>query len=193
MTEEYVIIKDNDHPVWQEVYKIAQEDRGHELWANYQKIDLKEYIAMIVYVRNGKPGAFHGVYNHGRWPDNVARIGNRAYISPEFRELGIGQKVAAKNIKFALDNFDMWGKDVLFLSKPMQYGDVETSWNKFQKYSRYFTRETGYKFECDDKIYQCCPAACKDCYQFCTWYDPKGIRSSLNIHSLSQQEWYNLD
>jgi len=191
MTEEFQIIT-HSTPEWEHIYKIAQEDQTHELWENYQKINLDDYIAMIVYLQDGIPGAFHGVYNNGRWPDNVARIGNRAYIAPHLREQKNGFLIAAKNIKFALDNYDKWGKDVLFMSKPMQYNNVETSWKKFQMYSKWWTKSTGYEWVCDDRIYQSCPAECKDCYQFCTWYDPKNLKNTLDIKSLEAKEWYNL-
>jgi len=189
--KEYKIIT-SPTPEWEHIYKIAQEDRSHELWKNYQNINLDEYIAMIICVIDGVPSAFHGVYNNGRWPDNVARIGNRAYISPKIREKGGGFVIAAENIKFALDNYFRWGKDILFLSKPMQYNDVDTSWKKFKMYSKYFQKSTGFKLECDDRIYQCCGAECKDCYQFCTWYNPNKLKFRLNIKSYNKEYWYRL-
>lgn len=189
--DEYKVIQ-HSTPEWEEIYAIAQNDKTHWLWENYQTIDLATYEHMVVNIRNGRPAAFHGIYNNGRWPKNVSRFCNRAYINPYFRDLGQGLEITHKNIKFVLDNYDTWGKEVLFISRGVQYDNVEVSWKKFQKFCDFLIKNTGYNLVYDDRLYQCCPAACKDCYQFCVWYDPKNIKNSLNIHSLSKDEWKNL-
>lgn len=189
--DEYKVIQ-HSTPEWEEIYAIAQNDKTHWLWENYQTIDLATYEHMVVNIRNGRPAAFHGIYNNGRWPKNVSRFCNRAYINPYFRDLGQGLEITHKNIKFVLDNYDTWDKEVLFISRGVQYDNVEVSWKKFQKFCDFLIKNTGYNLVYDDRLYQCCPAACKDCYQFCVWYDPKNIKNSLNIHSLSKDEWKNL-
>ena len=189
--DEYKVIQ-HSTPEWEEIYAIAQNDKTHWLWENYQTIDLATYEHMVVNIRNGRPAAFHGIYNNGRWPKNVSRFCNRAYINPYFRDLGQGLEITHKNIKFVLDNYDTWDKEVLFISRGVQYDNVEVSWKKFQKFCDFLIKNTGYNLVYDDRLYQCCPPACKDCYQFCVWYDPKNIKNSLNIHSLSKDEWKNL-
>ena len=189
--DEYKVIHSST-PEWEEIYSIAQNDKTHWLWENYQTIDLNTYEHMVVNIRDGQPAAFHGIYNNGRWPENVSRFCNRAYINPYFRDLGQGLEITHKNIKFVLDNYSTWGKEVLFISRGVQYNNVEVSWKKFQKFCNFLIKNTGYDLVYDDRLYQCCPAACKDCYQFCVWYDPKNIKPSLNIHSLSKDEWKNL-
>jgi len=189
--DSYFSVEETD-PSWQEIYKIAQEDKRHWLWENYQKIDLKTYDHMIVNVRDGIPAAFHGIYNNGRWPNNVSRFCNRAYINPQFRDLGQGLEITHKNIKYVLDNYDRWGKDVLFISRGVQYDNAKISWKKFQKFCEFLIKNTGYNLTYDDKLYQCCPTNCKDCYQFCVWYDPKNIKNTLNIHNISIDQWAEL-
>lgn len=151
MNDEYQIIRSSS-PAWEEIYAIAQQDKGHSLWANYQTINLAEYEHMIVNVRDGVPAAFHGVFNKGRWPDNVSRICNRAYINPHFRNLGQGLEITSKNIKFVLDNYGVWDKDVLFISRGVQYDDPEISWQKFEKFCKFLIKTTGYNLVYDDYL-----------------------------------------
>lgn len=179
-------------PAWEQLYATAQNDKDHLLWENYQSINLDEYEAMIVNVRDNVPAAFHGIYNNGRWPNNVSRFCNRAYINPHFRDLGQGLEITSKNIKFVLDNYTQWSKDVLFISRGVQYNNAEVSWKKFQKFCQFLIDKTGYDLKYDNRLYQCCEAACKECYQFCVWYDPKNIRSTLDIHNISIDEWKEL-
>lgn len=177
---------------WLSIYKEAQEDQTHWLWNNYQKIELDTYEHMIVNLRNGEPAAFHGIYNNGRWPKNVSRFCNRAYICPKFRDLGQGLEITWKNIKYVLDNYHSWGKEVLFISRGVQYNNVEISWGKFQKFCKFLTKTTGYDLTWDDRLYQCCASECQDCYQFAVWYDPNDLKASLEIKSISRQEWIGL-
>ena len=174
-------------PRWEEVYKIAQLDLSHRLWKNYQTINLTDYEHMIVNFRDGKPAAFHGIFNKGRWPENVSRFCNRAYITPYFRNLGQGLEITSNNIKFVLDQYYNWGKDILFISRGVQYDNPEISWRKFDKFCKFVIKSTGYQLTYDNRLYQCCPTACKDCYQFCVWYNPKDI--AVNIHNISIEEW----
>jgi hypothetical protein len=178
---------------WLSIYKIAQEDQTHWLWENYQKIDLGTYEHMIVNLRNNESAAFHGIYNNGRWPKNVSRFCNRAYINPKFRDLGEGLEITWKNIKYVLDNYDTWNKEVLFISRGVQYDNIEVSWKKFQKFCKFLIKNTGHDLKWDDRLYQCCASECKDCYQFAVWYDPKNLKDGLEIKSISQQEWMALE
>lgn len=189
--DEYKIIKESTQE-WEEIYKVSQEDKSHWLWENYQKINLADYEHMVVNIRDGVPAAFHGIYNNGRWPSNVSRFCNRAYITPHFRGLGQGLEITWKNIKFVLDNYDKWGKEVLFISRGVQYDNAEVSWRKFEKFVKFLVKNTGFNLTYDNRLYQCCPAKCKDCYQFCVWYDPKNLKNSLDIASISQEDWANL-
>jgi hypothetical protein len=191
MNDEYQIIRSST-PVWEEIYSIAQQDKQHELWENYQTINLAEYEYMIVNVRDGIPAAFHGVFNKGRWPDNVSRICNRAYINPYFRKLGKGLEITSKNIKFVLDNYDVWDKDVLFISRGVQYDNASVSWRKFDKFCKFVMKYTGYTLVYDNRLYQCCPSSCKDCYQFCVWFDPKNLKNALEIPNISIEDWNKL-
>lgn len=189
--DRYCLVENNSAE-WQTIYKIAQHDHTHDLWENYQSIDISTYEHMIVNIRDGVPAAFHGIYNNGRWPDNVSRFCNRAYINPYFRDLGQGLEITCKNIKYVLDNYDQWNKDVLFISRGVQYDNPKVSWRKFQKFCDFLIEKTGYNLIYDDRLYQCCSNSCKDCYQFCVWYDPLNIKNNLSIHSISQDEWNNL-
>jgi len=179
-------------PAWEEIYKIAQEDRDHPLWENYQTIDLKTYETMVLTTCGGLPASFQGIYNNGRWPENVSRFCNRAYINPYFRQSGHGLEITWRNVKYTLDNYYQWKKDVLFISRGVQYDNVQVSWKKFQKFCEFLIKNTGYNLVYDDRLYQCCPSECKDCYQFSVWYDPLEVRKSLDIKSISQKEWAEL-
>jgi hypothetical protein len=190
--DQYLLVTNNS-PEWQELYKIAQEDKGHPLWENYQNIDLDTYEHMIVTVRDGRPASFQGIYNNGRWPGNVSRFCNRAYINPYFRDLGQGLEITYNNVKYTLDNYAQWGKDVLFISRGVQYNNAEVSWKKFEKFCKFLIKNTGYNLIYDDQLYQCCADECKDCYQFCVWYDPMNLKEHLNIPSVSKKEWLQLN
>lgn len=188
MMDMYKTVESSDSD-WQHICQIAQQDKDHVLWENYQNIDLGTYEHMIVNVRNGEPAAFHGIYNNGRWPDNVSRFCNRAYISPHFRKLGQGLEITHKNIKYVLDNYSKWNKDILFISRGVQYNNVRISWKKFDKFCKFLVKSTGYDLVWDDQLYQCCASNCKECYQFCVWYDPLSTRKTLGIPSISQKQW----
>jgi len=177
---------------WQTIKEIAKNDKSHWLWENYQTVNLNTYEHMIVNTRNGIPAAFHGIYNNGRWPSNVSRFCNRAYINPLFRSAGLGTEITYKNIKYVLDRYQDWGKDVLFISRSVQYNNPEISWRKFQKFCKFLFKNTGYNLIYDDQLYQCCPNESKDCYQFCVWYDPKNLKKTLNIHSVTIDQWKQL-
>ncbi len=183
---------DNFDLDWQHLRDTAKQDKDHLLWENYQDFNLETYDHMIVNVRDGTPAAFHGIYNNGRWPNNVARFCNRAYINPHFRKLGQGLEITYKNIKYVLDNYENWGKDILFISRGVQYDNAEITWKKFQKFCQFLLEKTNYNLIYDDKLYQCCPKLCKDCFQFCLWYDPKNLKKHLNIHSISIDQWARL-
>jgi len=185
-------LANNDTVEWKKLYAIAQADKDHMLWENYQDINLDTYEHMIVTVRNGEPASFQGIYNNGRWPSNVSRFCNRAYINPYFRNLGQGLEITHNNVKYTLDNYARWGKDVLFISRGVQYDNAEISWRKFQKFCKFLIKNTGYDLTYDDRLYQCCANNCKDCYQFCVWYDPMGTTEYLNIPSISKDEWQQL-
>ena len=188
--DEYKIIN-SSIPEWDNIYNIAKQDREHDLWENYQTIKLEEYEAMIVNIRDGVPAAFHGVFNRGRWPSNFSRICNRAYINPHFRNLGQGLDITSQNIKFSLDNYDRWGKDVLFITRGVQYNNVNVSWRKFEKFVAFLKKTTGYtNLTYDDRLYKCCNSGCKDCYQFAVWYNPKNIE--IDIKSITQYTWKGL-
>jgi len=187
----YKTVTDED-PDWHTIKKIAKDDSSHGLWQNYQDFDLDTYEHMIVNIRDNIPAAFHGIYNNGRWPKNVSRFCNRAYINPHFRNLNQGLEITHLNIKYVLNKYDKWGKDVLFISRGVQYNNAEVSYRKFQKFCNFLIDKTGYNLTYDNRLYQCCPTACKDCYQFCVWYDPKNIKNTLNIHSISIEEWAEL-
>ena len=182
----------NTTPEWEEIYKISQNDSTHPLWENYQTIDLNSYEYMILTMLENRPASFQGIYNNGRWPNNVSRFCNRAYINPYFRNLGQGLEITWRNIKYTIDNYNLWEKDVLFISRGVQYDNVEVSWRKFQKFCEFLIKNTGYNLVYDDRLYQCCPAACKDCYQFCVWYDPMQMKDQLNIPNISKHKWQQL-
>lgn len=188
MTDLYKTINESDLD-WKIIEEIAKNDRSHWLWENYQDFDLNSYEHMIVNVRDQIPAAFHGIYNNGRWPDNVSRFCNRAYINPYFRNRNEGLEITWKNIKYVLDNYSQWNKDVLFISRGVQYNNAEISWRKFNKFCIFLVKKTGYNLQWDDFLYQCCCNQSKDCYQFCVWYDPKDIKNTVNIPKISQKDW----
>lgn len=174
---------------WQNLYKISQADQSHHLWENYQTIDIAEYETMILTMCGDLPASFQGIYNNGRWPKNVSRFCNRAYINPYFRLSGQGLEITWRNVKYTLDNYHHWKKDVLFISRGVQYDNVHVSWKKFEKFCKFLVKNTGYDLVWDDRLYQCCVNNCKDCYQFCVWYDPLGARKTVGIPSISQKQW----
>jgi hypothetical protein len=177
---------------WSTLYAIAQNDRSHHLYKNYEKINLSEYEHMIVNIRDNIPAAFHGIFNNGRWPKNFSRICNRAYINPHFRNLGHGLQITSNNIKFVLDNYTKWGKEVLFITRGVQYNDAYVSWKKFEKFVNFLRKTTGYTdLTYDDRLYKCCNSECKDCYQFAVWYNPYGVSNS--IPNISINQWGELN
>lgn len=189
LQNEYRLVTSENLSDWEHIYEVARNDKSHGLWENYQNIDLSTYEHMILYVRDNIVSGFHGIFNNNRWPSNVSRICNRAYLNSENRLQGNGLAITSDNIKYVLNNYDKWNKDVLFISRNVQYNNPELSFRKFKKFVQFLERSTGYKLEYDDRLYSCCNSMCKDCYQFCVWYDPKHIRHTLDIPSLSISDW----
>jgi len=181
----------NDSPEWQSIYEMARNDKSHELWENYQKINLDEYEHMLVNMRDDVPVSFHGIYNNNRWPSNFSRFCNRAFINPDYREKGLGLEITSNAIKYVLDNYDRWNKDVLFITRGVQYNNVDVSWKKFEKFVEFLKKTTGYtNLTYDNRLYKCCNSGCKDCYQFAVWYNPKNIE--IDIKSITQYTWKGL-
>lgn len=176
---------------WDILYSIAQNDTTHQLYKNYQKINLAEYEYMIVNIRNEIPAAFHGVFNNGRWPKNFSRICNRAYINPYFRKLNQGLQITSENIKFVLDNYLQWDKDVLFITRGVQYDNAQISWKKFEKFVKFLRKTTDYNdLTYDNRLYKCCESGNRDCYQFAVWYNPRSVINE--IPSITIDEWNRL-
>jgi len=190
MTDKFISVT-TDSPEWVEIYQRAREDKTHLLWENYQSINLNDYEQMLVQIRDNKPISFHGIYNNGRWPSNISRVCNRLYTVPEYRDLNCS--TTGDSIKFDCDNYSKWNKDVLMISRGIQYNDIETSYKKFALSVRWARKYTGYDWVHDDRLYQCCNSHCKDCFQFVLWYDPKNIRHTLAIPSITQTEWLLLE
>lgn len=188
---EYLLV-DKNSTEWRQIYEIARNDKSHELWENYQHIDLDTYEHMIVYMRDKVPSGFHGIYNNNRWPKNVSRICNRAYLQKFNRDLGQGLDITGDNIKYVLDNYDKWGKDILFISRGVQYDNPKLSYRKFKSFCKFITEYTGYDLVYDDKLYSCCASNSTECYQYCVWYDPKNIRHTLDIPYITMDEWTSL-
>lgn len=186
------LLVNNQTPEWQYIYDIARNDKTHGLHDNYSNINLDTYEHMVVNVRDNVPVAFHGIYNNGRWPSNVSRFCNRAYIVPDKRGSSEGLRITGDNIKYVLDNYDKWNKDVIFISRGVQYDNPSVSYKKFVKFVKFVSDYTGYQLEFDDKLYQCCNNESKDCYQFCVWYDPKQIRHTLDIKRINIEDYSSL-
>jgi hypothetical protein len=190
MTDKFISVN-TDSPEWLEISQIAREDKSHFLWENYQSFKLDEYEQMLVQIKDNKPISFHGIYNNGRWPTNVSRVCNRLYTVPEYRDINC--TTTGDAIKYDCDNYLKWGKDVLMISRGIQYNDIETSYKKFALSVRWARKYSGYDWVHDDRLYQCCSNRCKDCFQFVLWYDPKNIRHTLGIPSISINEWKLLE
>lgn len=182
----------NNSPEWEYVYNIAKNDNTHGLWGNYQNIDLDEYETMVVTLRDNEPAAFHGIFNNNRWPTNISRICNRAYILPKFRDNNEGLDITSVSIKYVLDNYDKWGKDILFISRGVQYNNPAISYKKFEKFNRFVEQSTGYKFKYTDRLYRGCKDNCKECFQYFLFYDPKDLLDTIHIDTISQDEWVSL-
>lgn len=183
----------NSTEEWLYISTMAKTDTSHPLYKNYKNVKIEDHEYMIIYKIDDQPVGFHGIYNNGRWPENTSRFCNRAWLSPEHRHPIEGAFITARNIKFVLDRYNYWGKDVLFISRGVQYNDPHTSWKKFEKFCEFFIKHSGHQMTFDDRLYRCCPNDTKDCFQFCIWYDPKNIRSTLNIDNVSINEWNLLD
>ena len=190
MTYRSILVNDSS-PEWQYLYDIAKNDKDHELAGNYQNIKCVDYDQMIMILKDDKPIVFLGNYNNGRWPNNVSRMCTRTYTHPDYRK-NTNSEVISTFLKATLDRYDEWGKDILFISRGIQYDNVEVSWKKFQQFGKYIPRIAGYTMTFDDKLYKCCPSDTKDCYQFCLWYDPKNIRHTLDIPYITMDEWKQL-
>jgi len=189
MVNNFVFV-DEHSLYWQDIYLQAQTDKSHNLWRNYQNIKVSDYEHMIIQLRDNTPISFHGIYNNGRWPNNVSRVCNRLYTLPAYRDINC--TTTGNAIKFDCDNYNKWNKDVLFISRGIQYDNIETTYKKFILSVRWARKYSGYNWVYDDRLYQTYNPACKDSYQFCLWYDPKNVRDKLDIPNISIDEWKQL-
>lgn len=189
MTFYYLIINGNssENLHWETISNRAKNDKDHNLANNYSNIKLEQYEHMIIHMLETKPVAFHGIFNNGRWPSNVSRVCNRMYVDRDHRD--IMGTIPGDAARYDFTNYEQWGKDVLFISRGVQYDNPELSFKKFKKFVLWLRKVTGVNLEYDDRLYQCCNNMTKDCYQFCVWYDPKHIRHTLDIASMSMEDW----
>jgi hypothetical protein len=172
---------------WETIYKTAREDVDNPLHSNYTNINLQDYERMIIHMDGTTPAAFHGIYNNGRWQSNVSRVCNRMYTARPYRD--VMSTIAGDSARYDFANYELWGKDVLFISRGIQYDNVEISFKKFHKFVAWLERVTDVKLAYDEYLYSCCSANCRDCYQFCVWYDPKNMRDTLDIPRITWDEF----
>lgn len=189
--DRYVIVNE-DSPEWKEISEIARNDQSHSLWKNYQNIKPSDYEYMVVCVYDDIPSGFYGIFNDGRWPSNVSRMFNRTYLKPDIREYPHGPLKGARALKYTLDNFDKWGKDILFVSRGVQYDDPDVSWKKLRRFVDFLIDKTGYPLELDQYLYRCCLKPKRSCYQYIIWYDPKSLRHEIDIPKITKEEWFEL-
>ena len=57
-------------------------------------------------------------------------------LKEENRKLQQGLEITADNIKFVLDNYEKWNKDMLFISRGVQYDDAAVSYKKFVNFAK---------------------------------------------------------
>lgn len=97
----YHVIYQADDPEFERVRQLCLAE-DNWLRDNYTKdnLRLEQHKAYCVAYRQGtdEPMVMGGVFNDGRWPGNVGRMLNRAYVFPRFRSRTLSELTVAFKI-----------------------------------------------------------------------------------------------
>jgi len=161
------------------------------LGKNYTAENLKveEHTGFCVAYKNGtdEPMVMGGVFNDGRWPANIARMLNRAYVFPKYRsrsqsELTTAFKFLHHHVIFPLievNNYDSY-----FMTMQNRDRPSKRWWEAWKKSMRdssnnYWTEAEGYV--------QTCPFNVQKCWQNFVYHDM--VPNTFNLNTITQDEW----
>jgi len=167
-------------------------EENNWLRKNYTKENLiieDHHGYCVVYnAETNEPIVMGGVFNDGRWPANVARMLNRAYVFPYMRRKSIRQLIAGYEMLhdhmifplMADNNFDSY----FITMQNREKKDTKEWWNvwkyTFNKASNnYWTESNGYV--------QSCPHMVKKCWQNFVYKEL--VSGTFTLPVLSQEEW----
>jgi len=173
------------------------EDFRNNLQDNHYRIDnyktnwpVKGNLAYTVFLDDNEIYGFSTVYCNDFYPKKHARILNRYYISPEYRESHINKRLnrsiecALSQIDWCLNHSDI---DVLFIS----YEGYKPFWIKsWTKLINTKLVKQNLKFFTDDNFYQTCNTQTKLCWQHVSHCCIS--KNSLKLNSISYESWKNL-
>jgi hypothetical protein len=138
-----------------------------------------------------EPIVMGGVFNDGRWPSNIARMLNRAYVFPYMRRKSIRQLIAGyemlhDHMIFPLisqNNFDSY----FITMQNRDKKDTKEWWNVW----KYTFNKGGNNFWTESSGYvQTCPHMVQKCWQ--NFIYKELVPNTFNLSVLSQQEWEHL-
>jgi hypothetical protein len=167
-------------------------EENNWLRKNYTKENLviedhKGYC--VVYnAETHEPIVMGGVYNDGRWPSNIGRMLNRAYVFPYMRRKSVRQLIEGYRMLhdhmifplIAANNFDCY-----FITMQNRDKKPTKEWWNVWKYTfnkggnNFWTESTGYV--------QTCPHMVQKCWQ--NFIYKEIVPNTFNLSTLSQDDW----
>lgn len=173
--------------------KCLQEDNW--LRKNYTKENLviedHAGFCVIYQAETNEPIVMGGVFNDGRWPKNIARMLNRAYVFPTMRRRSIRQLIAGYELLhehmifplMEINNFDSY-----FITMQNREKKETKEWWNIWKYT--FNKASNNFWSESEGYIQTCPHMVQKCWQNFVYKEI--VPNSFALPTISQQEWDSL-
>lgn len=155
------------------------------------KIEDHAGFCVVYNAETHEPIVMGGVFNDGRWPKNIARMLNRAYVFPEMRRKSIRQLIAGYEMLhdhmifplMEINNYDCY-----FITMQNRDKKDTKEWWRIWKYtfntasSNYWTEGPGYV--------QTCPHMVQKCWQNFVYKEL--VPDTFTLSIIPETEWSNL-
>ena len=163
---------------------------------NYTKENLvvKDHSGYVVVYQKvtDKPIIMAGVYNNGKFPNNVARMANRLYLFPEFRcgrhNMVESYKLHHERIVKPLMDVNHYNLYIITMQNRKRGG--KGWWNLWKKMMR---ESSNNMWTEPDGYIQTCPWMVQQCWQNFVYYEQRiGLFDEWNPTILSHDQWQEL-
>lgn len=151
------------------------------------QIEAHHGFVVVYHKITHEPMVMGGVFNDGRWPVNIARMLNRAYVFPNFRsrsqsELTEAFKFLHHHVIFPLIKANTF--DSYFMTMQNRERPSKRWWEAWKKSMH--DSSNGYWIEADGYV-QSCPFNVQKCWQNFVYHDV--VPGTFNLNTITENEW----